>query len=78
MHASVHSGDKKCERLPVNVLTLVKIVECFNNTSNIESSNIIIEWAFCMQCSPQVTSHISISKQVNELFVLNGLLLNYS
>ena len=56
--------------LPVDKLTLVKIVKSFNNAGDVETSDIIVERSFCVKSSPQITSHVGIGEQVDEFFIL--------
>lgn len=42
-------------QITVAVVTLVKVVESFDNTGNVESTSSVIEWTLDVQCAPQVT-----------------------
>ena len=55
--------------VPIDILAFVEVVKGLNDTGHVKSSNIIVEWALCVKSSPQVTAHIGVREQVNELFV---------
>ena len=56
-------------QITIAVMTFVEVVKGLDNTGDVETGNRVIEWAFSVKCSPQITTQIGISQQENKFAV---------